>query len=87
MDHGIEMEGSNLSGVSARCAWLETDVSTLEDRKRPDEKRIEKEYEPYLPQISDLGKSFKVQSCNQKYRVLKVFRHFFLKLNHLEFKL
>lgn len=28
-ERGFEVEGSNLSGVSARCSWAEQDTSTL----------------------------------------------------------
>lgn len=28
VERGIEMEGSNLSGVSARCSWVEKDFET-----------------------------------------------------------
>jgi len=54
VDHGIEMEGSNLSGVSARCAWVETDASALDVQKRPIEQNTDKEHDHYLPRISEL---------------------------------
>ncbi|KFM58539.1 Suppressor of fused-like protein, partial [Stegodyphus mimosarum] len=50
VDHGIETDGSNLSGVSARCSWQEKKRTNLEK----DDPSEESESEPGLPQISVL---------------------------------
>jgi len=34
VERGIESEGSNLSGVSACCSWIETDIDSLSDQQK-----------------------------------------------------
>lgn len=43
VDRGFELEGSNLSGVSARCSWAEQDFNKLDivNFKEKNEEHIE----------------------------------------------
>ncbi|XP_067126583.1 suppressor of fused homolog isoform X2 [Centruroides vittatus] len=51
VDKGIETEGSNLSGVSARCQWSEKRSLTKDSIRQGN---IESDVEPSIPQISEL---------------------------------
>ncbi|GAB6023171.1 hypothetical protein CHUAL_007996 [Chamberlinius hualienensis] len=54
VDKGIEQDGSNLSGVSARCAWSEVDLIALEKTEMYERRLSEREIKPHLQQISEL---------------------------------
>lgn len=53
VDKGIEVDGSNLSGVSARCTWSENRPSSR-IRSHSSEGQYDKDNETFIPQISEL---------------------------------
>lgn len=52
VDMGVEAEGSNLSGVSAKCFWQEK--SSFDHNNSNEDQQTESDSEPSLPQISVL---------------------------------
>lgn len=60
VEHGFETEGSNLSGVSARCSWTEEDVS--KSRFQHAQSKVEVEN---VPRITD-EESEQIKSTLQK---------------------
>lgn len=55
VDRGFELEGSNLSGVSARCSWAEQDHNKLDIINFKDEHIEEIRLKPSFPPSFNSG--------------------------------
>ncbi|KAF2887190.1 hypothetical protein ILUMI_18983 [Ignelater luminosus] len=75
VERGFELEGSNLSGVSARCSWAEQDstkldLSTLTNKINVESlSRMEGLHEQVKPSVSAGLQSTNEQECSANYRI------------------